>query len=142
VDSLNRLVRHPRTIRISGIVIGLLFVLAGLAKLGDLRALAEQVHNYRIVPIWSENLIALSLPWIEILAGLSLVLRIRPRAGAVVCTALMALFTAGILAAMARGLDFECGCFGTADAARVGLTTLARDLGMLSLALIATLRPR
>ena len=36
-----------------------------------------------------------------------------------------------ISAALWRGLDIECGCFGTGSAARVGLEALAFDLAWL-----------
>lgn len=142
MESLRRILAHRASVRICQVVIGVLFVAAALAKLGNLEAFATQVHNYRILPIPSENLVAMVLPWIELLAGLSLILRIHARAGAVVVTGLLVVFTAALAAAIARGLDFECGCFGTADAARVGWTTLGRDVLMLGVAVVATLRPR
>jgi hypothetical protein len=42
---------------------------------------------------------------------------------------------------MARGLDFECGCFGTADHTRVGAFKLAQNLAMLAVAAGALRRP-
>jgi uncharacterized membrane protein YphA (DoxX/SURF4 family) len=133
---------HPWTVRACQLAIGVLFAWAALAKLGDLRGFASQVHNFRIVPLAAENLLALSLPWIELLAALSLVLGLRPRSGALVATGLLGVFTLAILAALARGLDIECGCFGTADASRVGLAKVLQNAGMLALAAVGSLRPR
>ena len=82
------------------------------------------------------------MPWIELVAGLALVLGIRPRAGAWVAGALLLVFTVGVLAAMARGLSFECGCFGTANATRIGWAKLAENVGMLALAAVGSLKPR
>ncbi len=124
------------------IILGLLFLLASLAKIVDVTSLASQVHNFRLLPFWSEHLVAMTLPWIELVAGLALVLGIRARAGAWLAGALLAGFTAGIVLAMARGLNFECGCFGTADGTRVGWVKLAENLGMLALAVVGSLRPR
>jgi uncharacterized membrane protein YphA (DoxX/SURF4 family) len=128
--------------RLCGLALGLLLVTAALAKIGDTAALAQQVHNYRLMPVWSENLLALAVPWIELLAGLSLVLGVRPRAGAWVATASLLVFTVAVASAMARGLDFECGCFGTADATHVGAVKLVQNLGMLALGLVASARSR
>jgi hypothetical protein len=50
--------------------------------------------------------------------------------------------TLAVASAVTRGLDFECGCFGTSDASRVGPTKLLENLAMLAVAWIATLRPR
>ena len=124
------------------LLLGALFVVAALAKIVDVASLAREVHNFRLVPFWSENLLAMTLPWIELVAGLALVLGIRARAGAWVAGALLAGFTLGIALAMARGLNFECGCFGTADATRVGWVKLAENLGMLALAAVGSLKPR
>jgi len=124
------------------IILGLLFLVASLAKLVDVTSLASQVHNFHLLPFWSEHLVAMTLPWIEFVAGLALVLGIRARAGAWLLGVLLAGFTVGIVLAMARGLNFECGCFGTADGTRVGWTKLGENLGMLALAVVGSLRPR
>jgi uncharacterized membrane protein YphA (DoxX/SURF4 family) len=133
---------HPRVVRACQIALGVLFAGAALAKLGDLGAFATQVHNYRIVPVATENLLALTLPWIELIAALALILNVRARAGAAVITAMLAVFTVGVVVAMSRGLNFECGCFGTFDATRVGMGKVAQNLGMLAMGGIAVRRPR
>ncbi len=132
---------HKNTVRAAQLVIGALMGWAALAKLGNLPAFAAQVHNFRLVPVASENLIALTLPWIELVAALSLVLGVRARSGGIVVSVLLAVFTAGVIAAVARGLDFECGCFGTSDATRTGWLKILQNFGMLGLALIASARP-
>jgi uncharacterized membrane protein YphA (DoxX/SURF4 family) len=142
MERVMQLLTTPLSLRILRLAIGVLLGWAALAKLGDMGGLATQVHNFRIVPIWSENLLAMTLPWIELLAALSLLLGIRPRAGAVVATGLLAVFTIAVAAALARGLDIECGCFGTADATRVGFGKLAQNIGMLAVAALGTLKER
>ena len=134
--------RHPLTLRVCRITLGLIFATAALAKLGDLEQFAAQVHNFRIVPIASENLIALTLPWVELVAALALILDIRSRAAALLLTALLAVFTLGVIAAVARGLSFECGCFGKASSTGVGLRKIAENSAMLLVAAVATLRRR
>jgi putative oxidoreductase len=124
------------------VVLGLLFVYAALGKLVDVTSLAREVHNFHLAPLWSEHLIAMTLPWIELMAGLALVLGVSPRAGAWVAGALLVGFTIGVVAAMARGYNFTCGCFGTANATRIGWAKLVENAGMLALAAIGSLRPR
>jgi len=134
--------RHRRVIRGAQIAVGLVFLAAALPKIGDPGSFALSVHYFRIVPLAIENLIAVSLPWVELVAGLALVLGIRAREGGVIVTAMMAVFTVAVASALARGLDFECGCFGTGDGARVGAGKLFENTGLLLLAAIATLRAR
>ncbi len=141
MGALGRLLSDRRLVRAAQIAIGVIFAVASLSKIGDLPAFATQVHNFRLAPVWSENLVAMTLPWIELVAALALVLGMRARAGALVVTVLMAGFTAGVVIAMARGLDFECGCFGTADHTRVGSLKLVENLLMLGIAVAAVRRP-
>ena len=133
---------RPVAIRVAQVAIGAVFAFAAVSKLGDLRAFALQVHNFRLAPIWSENLVAMTLPWVELTAAFALILGVRARAAAWILAALLAGFTAGVGIAMARGLDFECGCFGKADHTRVGALKVAENLAMLAVALLAARRSR
>ena len=142
MQGLKLFLTHGRTIRVCQILIGLLFAAAALAKMGDLRAFAEEVHNFRMMPVAVENLVAMTLPWVELVAGLALLLGVRARSGGMVAAALMATFTLAVLIAMARGLNIECGCFGTADGTRVGMVKFLENAGMLALAAIGSLKAR
>lgn len=132
----------PPVLRITRITLGLVFLVAALGKIGDLAWFGQQVHNYHLAPSWAENAIAIVMPWVELLAGLALVLGVRARAGAVVAFALMLVFTLAVAAAWARGLDFNCGCFGKAGAARIGLHKFLENSGLTLLAALAVRRER
>lgn len=134
------LLGQGRLIRLCRWVLGLVFAAAALAKLGDLRSFADQVHNFRLLPVGAENLVALALPWVEIVLALALLLGFRSRGGAWLGAALMGVFTIAVAAAVARGLDFECGCFGTADGSRVGVLKLGQNLVLCLVACVASLR--
>jgi len=142
VTALRRLLRHRATVLLCQIAIGLVFLAAALPKIGDSFAFARQIHNYRLVPAELVNLLAITLPWIELVTALAILLRFRARAGAIVAAGLMVLFLGAVGSAVARGLDIECGCFGTSDAAKVGFAKLAENVGLLLLALGGSLRPR
>ncbi len=135
------LLRAPAVVRLARIAIGLVFLAAALGKIGDLASFATQLHDYRIIPLWSEHLLAMTLPWIELVAGLALVTGVRPRAGAIVVLALTLTFTIAVGSAWARGLDFECGCFGSSGAATIGARKFVENVGLSLLAVLATLRP-
>ena len=134
--------RHPWVVRGAQVVIGLVFIAAALPKIGDPRSFADAVHNFRLLPLFFENLVAISLPWIELVAGLALVLGLRARAGGLLASLMMVLFTVAVALAQIRGLDVECGCFGTADGTRVGLLKLLENTGLTVLAVLGALRPR
>jgi hypothetical protein len=63
-----------------------------------------------------------------------LVVGIWKRASAWVITGMMVVFLAAIGWAVAHGYDIRCGCFGTIEARRVGVTALAEDLALLAMA--------
>ena len=65
---------------------------------------------------------------------------IRLRAGALGITGLTVRFLVIIGSALVRGLNIECGCFGTIGGQHVGLVHLAIDLTHLSLAPLLTCR--
>jgi putative oxidoreductase len=100
----------------------------------DLKQFAEDVTNYHVPPREAANLVAITLPWIELLAGGLLVCGIWKQASALVITALMIVFLTAIGWALVHGYDIRCGCFGTVDARKVGATALAEDAGLLAIA--------
>lgn len=101
----------------------------------DLATFAQDVLNYHVPPRMLTNLVAITLPWIELLAGGLLVCGIWKRASAMVITALMIVFLAAIGWALAHGYDIRCGCFGTVDARKVGITALLEDGALLAMAI-------
>jgi uncharacterized membrane protein YphA (DoxX/SURF4 family) len=136
---------HPTSRRVAQILAGLIFLAAALPKIADLSGFAGSVHNFHfepIVPMAATNVLAMTIPWIELLAGLALVSGVRPRAGAYVYTALLAVFTIGVISALARGLSFECGCFGKAGSATIGAKKLVENFAMIFVGVIATIERR
>lgn len=133
---------HPGLVRAAQLAIGLFFVASALAKIGDAPYFAQQVHNYRLAPLWAEHLVAMTFPWLELVAGLALVVGPRRRAGAFIVLAFMVLFTFAVGAAWARGLDFNCGCFGKAGASAIGARKFFENVGLTLLAVLAFLPPR
>ncbi len=115
-------------------ILGGIFVWASLAKIGDLAGFAADLHNYHLLPIAIENVLAMVIPWIELVAGLALILNLAPRGATWVLGFFLAVFLLAILSAIVRHLDIACGCFGTADATRTGWTALLRDVVFLLLA--------
>ena len=57
------------------------------------------------------KLVALTLPWLEILIAFALVIRFRLHTAAILLTALLGGFVFLTGLAMLRGLDIACGCF-------------------------------
>ena len=64
------------------------------------------------------------------------------RAAALVITSLTMMFFAVIVSALARGLNIECGCFGTIGGKHIGLVNLAIDFTLFFLAALLAGRSR
>jgi len=105
-----------------------------VSKSPDPSKFAEDVLNYRVPPRSFNHLVAITLPWIELLAGALLVLGIWARPSALVIGLMLVVFLLAIGQAVARGLNIECGCFGTVEGRKVGLVALAEDTVMLATA--------
>jgi putative oxidoreductase len=116
------------------VVVGGAFVVAGALKVADPATFALAVANYRLLPPELINLVAILLPWVELSAGLFVLAGVWLREAALVITGLTAVFAVAILSALARGLNLECGCFGTLGGRQVGLVNLLIDSTLFLLA--------
>ncbi len=118
------------------LLVGGIFIYAGVIKALDPVRFSNDIDNYKILP-WTIGVgLAFYLPWLEILCGLALVARVFYRGGLSILVALIGIFIAATIAAKIRGLDITCGCFGHASKNWSFSTHLALDLAILA-ALIA-----
>lgn len=125
------------------LVVGGLFVYAGVRKLLDTQGFATDILHYRILPPDAVLLLAIYLPWLEILAGAALVGGILYRGGLAILSALTVIFIGAIASAMARGLDISCGCFGAGASGTANpWWMLARDVGILCATIFLALAGR
>lgn len=138
---MKRLLSHPwLTIR-AQIALGAIFVVAALPKIADPPAFAHMIYNYRLVPSALINISALAIPWIELLAGLALLLGVWKSAARTIITAMLAIFIVAISINLGRDNAIDCGCFNVADRGKTHeqrifdmKVDVVRDLGMLLLA--------
>jgi uncharacterized membrane protein YphA (DoxX/SURF4 family) len=116
--------------------LGILFVVAGALKLGAPALFTTDIANYLLFPTLAP-LLAAVLPPIEIVVGVALLATgVTWRRAAALCAAgLMGVFTIAASSAFARGIDIACGCFGK-ESGPIGWLTLARDVGLLAVALV------
>jgi len=114
------------------------FLAAALPKIATPDLFAVAVSNYKMLPPWGVNTLALVLPWLELLAGVCLALGIWRRAGALVMAVLMVLFIVAYVSARSRGLDIACGCFEVGESAHASPAwrVVARDLALLAVTLV------
>lgn len=114
---------------VARLIIGGLFIYASIYKVLNPTDFSVTVRNYTILPLEWTNLVAITLPWVELGSGLFLVLGVLIRPSALLTTGMMAVFLAALIYAYSVGLDIDCGCFSasTESSGKIGPLYLIRD---------------
>lgn len=144
-----KLLRHPAVHWLLALAVGGVFVYASLSKIADPRAFAKIVYHYQVVgPSASfgfvpANLVAVAMPWIELIAGVLLITGLWRREAAMVVAVLLVVFVASVASTLARGIDIQnCGCFALDATGRAaGWKLIAGDLALLAAALVVAVVP-
>lgn len=97
------------------------------------------------LPDWALRLSTSMTPWIEVVAGLALILGIWRRSAAAVIAALLVVFIALVVSVLLRPeISVECGCFGKLSPfcpKRVGWCNIFQNGVMLSIAAYLAIAP-
>jgi putative oxidoreductase len=114
------------------IYIGWIFIDASLNKILDPALFAENVANYRLIPYQGLNLVAIVLPWLELVCGFYLIIGIRTKAAVSTVGGLLFMFTLFVIINIFRGVNMNCGCFDTVEEP-IGWTKVAINTCWLSM---------
>lgn len=128
---LRFLILSPRTSRLVGIGLGIIFLYAGLMKLSDPKAFARIISQYDLIPDLLLPVAAIGLPVLELLAGIGVILAVRGSLS--LMFSLLALFVSVLWYGILRNLNVDCGCFSLEELkGQAGLwQAFYRDLGMM-----------
>jgi len=131
-------ITDKRVVLIFRLVLGATFVYASLKKIPHPEQFAKIVYNYKILPSFLINIFAVTLPWVEFLAGLFLILGIFTESASFLISSLLVIFVVAIsLNIFIRGVDLNCGCFSTNPAGKKeGISLLFRDFLFLFMGLM------
>ncbi len=116
---------HPIFLRLTGLVVGGIFVYASWDKITQADRFADIVHDYDMLPLVFINGFALMMPWTELTVGAVLIVGVWRRAAGLLATAMTVSFLIAIAQAEFRGLEIECGCF---DVSGMSATEASWDL--------------
>jgi uncharacterized membrane protein YphA (DoxX/SURF4 family) len=97
------------------ILLGMVFLVAGGAKLSAGTAFRSAVADYRVLPESLVPLVSRVLPAMEIAGALLLIAGVAVRWVAPVSGLLLIAFATAIAANLARGRQIDCGCAGKAS---------------------------
>lgn len=109
-------------------ILGVLFIFSGIEKIINPSSFSEAIYNYHMLPIYVINLLAITIPWLELVCGLLLLFAKWTRESAAILIGLMIVFTFSVFIAYTRGLDIECGCFGSLNSSKVSIYKLLENI--------------
>jgi uncharacterized membrane protein YphA (DoxX/SURF4 family) len=101
------------------LLLGAFFAYSGVVKIYDFpghtwatQDFYEAIINYHLTSSNFAMLAAVYLPWLELLAGVALLVRRGTLGALTIIGVLLAIFIAALASAWYRGIDVSCGCFG------------------------------
>jgi len=127
---------------VSRLILGGVFIYASIDKIINPGDFAKIIGNYHVLPLGLENLVAIVLPWLELIAGVCLIIGVMVDGATILVVLMNIVFIFAITQALARGISIECGCFSVSSDAgsTIGIKTILRDIGYLFLAYIVYYR--
>ncbi len=96
----------------SRIVIGSIFLIAGLAKISDPVRFMFTLREFDLFPKTIIPFLTVYLPWLELILGILIIAGLLYRTSALMLAVMNLLFTLAILSVIIRGIEVDCGCFG------------------------------
>ncbi len=131
---------------VARVVVGGVWVYAGMLKLPNLDSSVTAVRAYQLLPTGLADTVGRVLPTLEVVVGVCLLLGALTRLAGGVSALLQLAFIIGIISVWSRGIAINCGCFGDGgpdpDAFSKYPWEIARDVGLMLLSLYLVWRPR
>lgn len=93
------------------LIVGGVFIYASLDKLMNQEEFSKAIYNYKFLPAVFINIFAIIIPYLELIAGLFLIIGIYKRGSSFIISFLLIIFIIALGQALARGLDINCACF-------------------------------
>ena len=111
-------------------ILGITFIYASYYKIISPADFAKIIYGYDLFPGVFINFAAIILPFVELVAGLALVLGIYPRSAALVIIGMLLAFITILSINLIRGHEFNCGCFFVKEAGYINASGqwIVRDI--------------
>lgn len=107
--------------------VGVVFIYASIYKIAEPELFAKSISYYKAVPIELVNIMAIIMPWLELLTGVLLVLGVFSKSNSFLIAVMLVIFIAATTQALVRGIDIACGCFRSEGGEKVGIGLLLRN---------------
>lgn len=114
------------------LTLGFVFLYAGMEKIIAPQEFAVTIYNYRLLPDWAVNMLAVVLPWLEVFLAIGLITGNYVRGSSLLSSLLFLTFAVALTINLVRGLDISCGCFGRSTG-NINWFYLVRDMSLLAM---------
>ncbi len=116
------------------LTVGIIFIYASYYKIIDPQSFAKSIWFYHLVPGKLINIIAIVLPWVELMAGVGLILGVYYKGSVALVNLMTLFFVVALLLSIIRGVSIDCGCFKAAVVTTESAwETLKFDIGLIIL---------
>jgi hypothetical protein len=113
------------------VALGCLFVWSSLPKVFLPHHFLGDVYAYRLAGPVLGMIVAMVLPWCELLTGICLLGGLFLGGALVACMGMALTFLVAVSWALHQGLNISCGCFGASASVPIGFGTLVRIIAIL-----------
>ncbi|MFQ5452559.1 MAG: MauE/DoxX family redox-associated membrane protein [Candidatus Zixiibacteriota bacterium] len=133
---MRRIINNDYLTLVVRLAVGITFIYASYYKIIEPFSFAKSIWYYHIVPGNLINLMALILPWLELLCGLGLIFGVLYRGSVLIVNLMTIMFIIALLTAIGRGISIDCGCFKASQtSSESAWNALYFDMGLILLTL-------
>ena len=127
-NNMAKIISNKYFLLLLRLLLGLIFIFAAIEKIVLPENFAVAISNYKLLPAEIINIPAIIIPWIEFMSGLMLLLGIMVKENSAIIAFLLIIFSIAIIISLFRGLNIDCGCFGTIYGSRIGLLKVVENI--------------
>lgn len=128
---------------LSSFALAVVFAWACIPKILAPHDFAVMVFRYQLLPFALINLVAIYLPWVELVSAAAVLFPATRRGAALILLVMLAVFTGALILNIARGINVACGCFSVDESAAVsGWWNVARNAALMAAALVVLVEGR
>ena len=129
------------TLRLIAIVVGAILIRSSVRHLENSYAFLASIYAYDLVSRETGVILAVVIPVTQLVLGLMLMFFPTMRGFAYTCCVCMfCIFTVVQILTLARGLNIDCGCFGSEMRNPIGWRSIGLSFGMSLICTIAAVR--
>lgn len=111
------------------VYIGVIFIYASLHKIIHPDMFAVDIATYDILPLSLVNIMAIILPYTELVSGILIIIGPFQKEAALMIAGMMIMFLCALIIALYKGINISCGCFASQSVEEdpISYKTVVRD---------------